>query len=129
MIGKLFRTFLVGMHTAFIEMGKHKLRSALSMLGVMLGVTALVAMLSLIGGIQTFLEERMGRWAGALWIWKDWHATDEDKLAWARSPGLRLQGSRGPRRRTCIARLRWPAWAARSRCEAGHELRARPTHR
>lgn len=80
----------VGIRTAFIEMRQHKLRSFLSILGVLLGVAALVAMLSLIGGIETFLEEKMGRWAGAVWIRRSRHPADEERLAWSRSPGLRL---------------------------------------
>jgi putative ABC transport system permease protein len=80
----------VGMNTAFIEMGQHKLRSSLSILGVLLGVAALVAMLSLIGGIEVFLNDKMGRWAGAMWIWEEHHPSDEELMRWSRSPGLRL---------------------------------------
>lgn len=87
---RLVNSFLVGIHTAFIEMGKHKLRSVLSMLGVMLGVAALVAMLTLIGGIDVFLKEKMGRWAGSLWIWKSWDDPPQGKIAASRSPGLHL---------------------------------------
>lgn len=84
----------IGARTAFIEMWTHKLRSVLSMLGVMLGVAALVAMLSLIGGIDMFLQEKMGRWAGALFIFHQRDLSDVDKIALSRSPGLRL--SDGP---------------------------------
>jgi putative ABC transport system permease protein len=86
----LVKAFLIGMRTAFIEMGHHKLRSFLSMLGVMLGVAALVAMLTLIGGINTFLQDKMGRWTGALWVWSSHHPDDDQKLAWSRSPGMHL---------------------------------------
>jgi putative ABC transport system permease protein len=88
--GNLLRTFWVGISTAFIEMGKHKLRSFLSILGVMLGVAALVAMLSLIGGIEEFLEEKMGRWTGAMFIHREHDIPEKDFIAWSRSPGLRL---------------------------------------
>ncbi|MBD3243803.1 MAG: hypothetical protein GF331_24640, partial [Chitinivibrionales bacterium] len=84
------RTLWVGVSTAFIEMGKHKLRSFLSILGVMLGVAALVAMLSLIGGIEEFLEEKMGRWTGAMFIHRERDMPEKDFIAWSRSPGLRL---------------------------------------
>jgi putative ABC transport system permease protein len=88
----IVRNFSIGMRTAVIEMGQHKLRSFLSMLGVMLGVAALVAMLSLIGGIQTFLKDKMGRWAGTMMLHAS-HADDvpvAERISWSRSPGLRL---------------------------------------
>jgi len=72
-----------------IEMGSHKMRSALSVIGVLLGVAALVAMLTLIGGIDVFLNEKMGRWAGSIWFTQRIGPTDEEKLSWSRSPSLR----------------------------------------
>lgn len=84
------RTFWVGIRTAFAEMKQHKLRSFLSILGVMLGVAALVAMLSLIGGIEQFLEIKMGRWSGAMFIRRTRHPPEDEKISWSRSPGMRL---------------------------------------
>lgn len=75
---------------SLVEMRSHKLRSALSIVGVMLGVAALVAMLSLVGGIRVFLDEKMSTWAGSIWIWQKWDPEDHEKIAWSRSPGLRL---------------------------------------
>ncbi len=74
---------------SIIEMGSHKLRSALSVIGVMLGVASLVAMLTLIGGIDVFLNEKMGKWAGSVWFTKMIGPIDEDKIQWSRSPSLR----------------------------------------
>lgn len=87
---KFINSFIVGAHMAFVEMGKHKLRSILSMLGVMLGVAALVAMLTLIGGIDVFLKDKMSRWTGSVWIWKSWEDPPEGKIAQSRSPGMHL---------------------------------------
>ncbi len=88
----ILRDFSIGIRTAFVEMGQHKLRSVLSMLGVMLGVAALVTMLSLMGGIQMFLNEKMGRWTGTMML-HGAHADDvpvKERIAWSRSPGMRL---------------------------------------
>jgi putative ABC transport system permease protein len=79
---------------ARVEMGSHKLRSALSILGVLFGVASLVAMLTLIGGVDVFLNKRMAQWAGSIWIWRMAEAPDDEKIAWSRSPGLRF--SDGP---------------------------------
>jgi putative ABC transport system permease protein len=88
------RTVLVGIATSFIEMRTHKLRSLLSVLGVLLGVAALVAMLTLIGGIDLFLREKMANWTGALWIWSSSEPSADERVAWNRSPGLRLSDGR-----------------------------------
>jgi len=86
------RNFSIGMRTAFVEMGQHKLRSILSTLGVMLGVASLVTMLSLMGGIQVFLNDRMGRWTGTMML-HGARADDvpvKERIAWSRSPGMKL---------------------------------------
>ncbi len=80
----------VGIRMSFVEMGSHKLRSALSVIGVMLGVASLVAMLTLIAGIDVFLNQKMGRWAGSVWFVNRRDATPQEKLAWSRSPSLRF---------------------------------------
>jgi putative ABC transport system permease protein len=80
----------VGMKMAFVEMHSHKLRSSLSVLGVMLGVASLVAMLTLIGGIDVFLHKRMSKWAGSIWFWRTEAPDESEKLAWSRSPGMRF---------------------------------------
>jgi putative ABC transport system permease protein len=87
---KIISSVIVGLKMALIEMGTHKLRSFLSMLGVMLGVASLVAMLTLIGGIDVFLNKKMAKWIGSVWISKKWDPPEEDKISWGRSPGLRL---------------------------------------
>ena len=48
-MGGLLRSINVGIKMAIIEMGSHKLRSALSVIGVMLGVASLVAIRTGIG--------------------------------------------------------------------------------
>jgi len=83
-------TVHVGIGTAFVEMRQHVLRSFLSIFGVTLGVAALVAMLSLIGGIEVFLKERIGIWAGAFWVWQTGEIPEDKKMEWSRSPGLRF---------------------------------------
>lgn len=80
----------VGITMSFIEMRSHKLRSALSVIGVMLGVASLVAMLTLIAGIDVFLNEKMGRWAGTVMFHKRRDATPQEKLSWSRSPSMRF---------------------------------------
>jgi putative ABC transport system permease protein len=87
------QSFIVGIGMSLVEMRSHKLRSVLSTLGVMLGVASLVAMLTLIGGIEVFLSEKIGEWAGSVWLWEK-RDGNEDDLSRARSPGLRL--SDGP---------------------------------
>jgi len=86
----IFSSIQIGIFTAFVEMNRHKLRSFLSILGVMLGVAALVAMLLLIGGLNVFLEEKIGKWISMVYIWKKWNPSEEEKLSWSKSPGLRF---------------------------------------
>ncbi len=85
----LIQSIFVGIKMSFIEMASHKLRSALSIIGVMLGVASLVAMLTLIAGIDVFLNEKMGRWAGAIWFRRQRDVPLKEKIAWSRSPGMR----------------------------------------
>lgn len=80
----------VGIRMSFVEMGSHKLRSSLSVIGVMLGVASLVAMLTLIAGVDVFLNQKMGRWAGSVWFVNRRDATPQEKLSWSRSPSLRF---------------------------------------
>jgi putative ABC transport system permease protein len=87
---KIFQSIRVGMKMSVVEMGSHKLRSVLSMLGVLLGVASLVAMLTLIGGIDRFLNQRMAKWAGSIWFWNKSQPEENEKIAWSRSPGLRF---------------------------------------
>jgi putative ABC transport system permease protein len=75
---------------SFIEMRAHITRSVLSILGVMLGVASLVAMLTLVGGIDTFLNERMDKWTGSVWFWKKYTASDKELIQWSKSPGLKF---------------------------------------
>ncbi len=75
---------------AVVELWSHRLRSLLSVLGVLLGVASLVLLLCLVGGIDDFLNNRMSRWAGSIWIWPKNTPTDGEKIAWSRSPGLRF---------------------------------------
>lgn len=87
---RIIRSVLVGIAMAAVEMRAHKLRSSLSVLGVMLGVASLVAILSLMGGIDKFLNERMGKWAGLVWFWTSNDVPEEEKIIRSRSPGMRF---------------------------------------
>jgi putative ABC transport system permease protein len=93
-IGIFFQAVYVGIVMSFIEMRSHITRSVLSILGVMLGVASLVAMLTLVGGIDTFLNERMDKWTGSVWFWKKYTASDKELIQWSKSPGLKF--SDGP---------------------------------
>jgi putative ABC transport system permease protein len=74
---------------AVVEMWGHKLRSFLSVLGVLLGVASLVAMLTLVSGIDVFLRQKIGKWAGMLSISKKWDLPQSEQIAASRSPGIR----------------------------------------
>ncbi len=87
---RLLLTIKAGMMTAFIEMKSHKLRSLLSMIGVLLGVASLVAMLTLVGGIKVFLNEEMGDMAGTVWIIPREEIPQGMRGSWSRSEGLKL---------------------------------------
>ncbi len=84
----------VGIRTGIVEMRTHLLRSTLSVSGIMLGCAALVTMLTLIGGIEVFLNQRIGRWVGTAVFFAKGSPEPEERVAWSRSPGLRL--SDGP---------------------------------
>jgi putative ABC transport system permease protein len=47
-------------------------------------------MLSLIGGIDVFLTEKMGQWVGSIWFWQSREPSEEEAVMWSRSPGLRF---------------------------------------
>ena len=54
----------VGFKMGIVEMTAHKLRSLLSLLGVLFGVAAMMAMLTLLGGAEDFVNSILGKWAG-----------------------------------------------------------------
>jgi putative ABC transport system permease protein len=57
----------------------------------MMGVASLVAMLTLVGGVNKFLNEKMGHWAGSVWFWMLREPPSNlEKLIWSRSPKLRF---------------------------------------
>lgn len=87
---QLMQSINVGIRMSFIEMKSHKLRSSLSVIGVMLGVASLVAMLTLIAGIDVFLNKKMGKWAGSAWFIERRDATPQEKITWSRSPSMRF---------------------------------------
>ncbi|NLD93354.1 MAG: FtsX-like permease family protein [Fibrobacter sp.] len=89
-IGILFQAVYVGIVMSFIEMRSHIMRSVLSILGVMLGVASLVAMLTLVGGIDVFINERMDKWTGSVWFWKKYSTNDKERIQWSKSPGLKF---------------------------------------
>jgi putative ABC transport system permease protein len=88
--GLFIQSVFVGIAMSFIEMRSHITRSVLSILGVMLGVASLVAMLTLVGGIDTFLNERMDKWTGSVWFWKKYSTSDKELIQWSKSPGLKF---------------------------------------
>jgi len=93
-IGLLLQAVYVGIAMSFIEMRSHITRSVLSIFGVMLGVASLVAMLTLIGGIDTFINERMDKWTGSVWFWKKYTTSDKELIQWSKSPGLKFSDGR-----------------------------------
>ncbi len=89
---KLWSAFVVGLQTGFAEMQSHKLRSFLSLLGVMLGVGALVAMLTIVGGVDDFMRREMGKFVGRVGLSQADPPEDrEERLTWSRSPGFRFR--------------------------------------
>lgn len=86
----ILQSIKVGFTMSFIEMTSHILRSILSIFGVMFGVLSLVAMLTLVGGVNRYLNEQMGQWAGSVWFWRQWDASEKEKLQWSRSPKMRF---------------------------------------
>jgi putative ABC transport system permease protein len=80
----------IGFVMAVAEMRAHRLRSLLSMTGIFLGVTSMLAMLTLIGGIDRFLHDKMAIWVGAVWFKTNAEVPAEQRASWLRSPGLRL---------------------------------------
>jgi putative ABC transport system permease protein len=126
LLAYLFRSVLVGARMSLVEMRSHKLRSALSMIGVMLGVAALVAMLSLVGGIRVFLDEKLSAWAGSIWVWQKWDPQEGEKIAWSRSPGLRLSDGEWLEHHSAAVERAYRAINRRGRVHlAGHSLRSR----
>ncbi|MFC1585820.1 ABC transporter permease [Fibrobacterota bacterium] len=80
----------VGLKTGMLEMRSHLLRSILSSLGVLFGVFVMVALLSLMGGLNTYLRDQMGAWIGSVFIWEMREPPKENLAAFSRSPGLRF---------------------------------------
>ena len=80
----------MGIKTGMLEMRSQLLRSILSSLGVLFGVFVMVAMLSLMGGLNTYLKEQMGEWIGSVFIWEMREPPEENMAAFSRSPGLRF---------------------------------------
>jgi putative ABC transport system permease protein len=87
----LYAAVFTGARTGLKEMGSHILRSILSALGVLFGVFVMVVLLSLMGGLQTFLNDRLGQWIGAFWIFENRDPTREQLAEFSRSRGLRFQ--------------------------------------
>lgn len=87
---RILFSIVTGIKMSVIEMTSHKVRSFLSILGVMLGVASLGMMLTLLAGVDTFLNQKMGRWAGSIWFWSRRDVPVEEKIAWSRSPSLRF---------------------------------------
>jgi putative ABC transport system permease protein len=85
-----FNSIIVGINMSFVEMKSHKTRSVLSILGVLLGVASLVTMLTMVGGIDRFLNEKMDKWTGMIWFWQKGIPTEEEALLRSRSPGLKF---------------------------------------
>lgn len=86
---QVVQTLFTGVKMAFVEMASNKLRSFLSILGVLLGVASLVAILLLVGGVNTYLNDKMGDWVGNIWFVSA-EKPDNAGSSWSRSPGLKL---------------------------------------
>lgn len=81
----------VGFTAGLQEMRSHKLRCFLSLLGVMLGVASLVALLTIVGGVDDFMKREMGSFAGRVGFMAAHRPEDpKDLIAFSRSPGLRF---------------------------------------
>lgn len=81
----------VGIRTGLIEMRAHPLRCILSALGVMIGIAVMVTMLSLSGGVEKMLNERIGKWMGSVNIWSQREdPSPEERRAFSRSPGMKF---------------------------------------
>ncbi|MFH1761168.1 MAG: ABC transporter permease [bacterium] len=87
----LYAAVFTGVRTGLKEMRSHILRCILSAMGVLFGVFVMVVLLSLMGGLRTFLNERMGQWIGSIWIWENRDPTREQEAVFSRSTGLRFQ--------------------------------------
>jgi putative ABC transport system permease protein len=79
----------VGLRTGMIEIRSHPLRSTLSALGILFGVAVMVAMLSLMGGMNRFLNDKLGEWMGTVFLWSK-APEPEQRAEFSRSRGLRL---------------------------------------
>ncbi len=77
-----------GIRAGILEMRTHLLRSLLSATGITFGVFVLVAMLSLMGGLNSFIENNIGQWLGSIWMWEQRDLDPEHELTLSRSPGL-----------------------------------------
>ena len=99
--------FLTGSLLAMEEIRTHKVRSLLSGLGITLGVTSMIILFTLVGGIDTYLNEKMGIWIGAVWFNQKASPEDSQRGIWSRSAGLRLSDgaelrARSPRVKTAL---------------------------
>lgn len=84
--------FRIGIHSAFIEMATNRFRSFLTLLGVALCVGAVTAMLSLLRGMNTFMENTVNQMGGAnrLALQTEDPSGFAAELRASRSRGLRL---------------------------------------
>ena len=56
-------------------------------MGVMIGIAVMVTMLSMAGGIEKMLNERIGKWMGSVNIWSEREdPAPEERRGFSRSP-------------------------------------------
>ncbi len=85
---KIALAIYAGLQAGLIEMRSHPLRSGLSALGILVGVLVMTIMLSLMEGLNRFLDTKMSDWMGTVFI----HSAEiapETRAAFSRSRGLR----------------------------------------
>lgn len=87
---RIWQSIGVGVTMSLVEMNSHKLRSLLSIIGVMLGSAALVVIVTLIGGVDKYLNDKMAKWAGSAWFVDRQDASMREKIAWSRSSSLKF---------------------------------------
>lgn len=90
--------FLISLETGFREILSHKFRSVLSMMGILLGVSSLVATLALTNGIERGTREFMAQMGGLEMVKVvDKDISEEMLDFWNLSPGRTLQDAQAIR--------------------------------
>ncbi len=89
---KIIELTRISIKTSFQEIYSHKFRSSLTLIGVMLGVAAIVAMSCILKGTQGFIKKIFDETGGLsrIMIEEIQPSLPEEQAHFSRSPGLRL---------------------------------------